>query len=234
MKKSFLLIILFTLIFLWLGNYSHAAVTCDDWTTQCAYTSLCDCNEDPPGTFTCNACKIPPPPQCAAWEILVGNGMWWQECCDVQCQNLRSSTPCSPPQNWRTNLLGVCACPTGYKPGTDPCQKCSEPGVCCGIQLNTSIPFIGNCIEDSTANKGPGETDVTWTTAFPTLMWSLTKILVTVILIVSFILIIVGGIMIATGNPSWGRKMIINVVIGIALLGASWVILRLINPNFFG
>jgi len=40
--------------------------------------------------------------------------------------------------------------------------------------------------------------------------------------------------MIATGNPSEGKKMIIKVVIGIALLGASGVILRLINPNFFG
>ncbi|MEI6118918.1 MAG: hypothetical protein WCP92_07000 [bacterium] len=62
----------------------------------------------------------------------------------------------------------------------------------------------------------------------------MTKILVTLILITSFVLIIIGGIMIATGNPSGGRKMIMNVVIGIALLGASGVILRLINPNFFG
>jgi len=53
-------------------------------------------------------------------------------------------------------------------------------------------------------------------------------------LIVSFVLIIVGGIMIATGNPSGGKKMIMKVVVGIALLGASGVILRLINPNFFG
>ncbi|MEI7919487.1 MAG: hypothetical protein WCH65_04760 [bacterium] len=45
--------------------------------------------------------------------------------------------------------------------------------------------------------------------------------LVTVILIVSFVLILIGGIMITTGNPSGGKKMIINVVIGIALLGAS-------------
>lgn len=44
--------------------------------------------------------------------------------------------------------------------------------------------------------------NVTESTAFPILMGSLMKILITVILIVSFILIIVGGILIATGNPS--------------------------------
>jgi len=96
------------------------------------------------------------------------------------------------------------------------------------------VPFVGKCIESKTGYVGGDETWVTSEDAFPVLMSSLTQILVTVILIVSLLLIIVGGIMIATGNPSWGKKMIINVVIGIALLWASWVILRLINPNFFG
>ena len=127
-----------------------------------------------------------------------------------------------------------CDCGTWNKLVGNTCKSCSADGVCCGISLNTNIPFIGNCIEDGTSAPGPGETGVTWQTAFPVLMWSLTKILITLILIVSFVLIIIGGIMIATGNPSWGKKMITNVVIGIALLGASWVILRLINPNFFG
>jgi hypothetical protein len=40
--------------------------------------------------------------------------------------------------------------------------------------------------------------------------------------------------MISIGKASEGKKMITNVIIGIALLGASGVILRLINPNFFG
>ena len=62
----------------------------------------------------------------------------------------------------------------------------------------------------------------------------MTKILVTVILIISFVLIVVGGIMISIGKASEGKKMITNVIVGIALLGASGVILRLINPNFFG
>lgn len=80
---------------------------------------------------------------------------------------------------------------------------------------------------------GDDEQAVTSEDAFPVLMGSLTQILVTIILIVSFVLIIIGGIMISTGNLSGGKSLIIKVVIGIALLGASGVILRLINPNFF-
>jgi hypothetical protein len=53
------------------------------------------------------------------------------------------------------------------------------------------------------------------------LIGSLTKILISVILITSFILIVVAGVMIASGKPSEGKKMIINVAIGLALLGAS-------------
>ena len=136
----------------------------------------------------------------------------------------------------KDSVFGIwCVCKDGYKNINDVCTPCSDPGVCCGISLNTSVPFIGSCIENSTTDVGAGEeTSVTWDNAFPVLLWSLTKILVTVILIVSFVLIIVGGIMIATGDPSGGKWLIMKVVIGIALLWASGVILRLINPNFFG
>ncbi len=103
--------------------------------------------------------------------------------------------------------------------------------MCCGIKLNTSVPFIGNCIESKKHNAVSG---IEESQAFPILMSGLVQLLVTVILIVSFILIIVGGIMIATGNPSEGKKLILKVVTGIAILGASGVILRLVNPNFFG
>jgi len=104
--------------------------------------------------------------------------------------------------------------------------------VCCGVKLNTNVPFIGKCLEDE-QYSGQDPTVVTQERAFPVLMGSLTQILVTVILIVSFVLIVVGGIMIATGNPKGGKDLLMKVVIGIALLGASGVILRLINPNFF-
>jgi hypothetical protein len=45
---------------------------------------------------------------------------------------------------------------------------------------------------------------------------------------------VMGGIMISIGKRPEGKKMITNVIVGIALLWASGVILRLINPNFFG
>jgi len=174
MKKYFLLIALFVIVVLWLGNYSFA-VTCNDlWKDPNVYQNAvgaCDCT-------------------------------WWYTSVSTSTGSV--------------------------------CKPCSDAWVCCGISLNTSIPFIGNCIENSATDRGDGELAVSWTTAFPVLMWSLTKILVTVILIVSFVLIIVGGIMISIGKAAEGRKMIINVIIGIALLGASGVILRLINPNFFG
>ncbi len=233
MKKYFLLIALLTVVFLWLGNYSFAAVTCDDNKTICDSVSQCNCDNytlDPTESCTCaSTC----------------NGIWvddwyWKSCCDATCQSLRTSMlwdPCDSPKNgvrkwWITSF--ICTCPSGTKNIDNVCEPCNKKWVCCGISLNTSIPFIGKCIEDSAASVGPDETWVTWSEAFPVLMWSLTKILVTLILIISFVLIIIGGIMIATGNPSWGKKMITNVIIGIALLGASGVILRLINPNFFG
>lgn len=134
----------------------------------------------------------------------------------------------------KLNASGLgCTCEGWYKKIDHACVPCNTKGVCCGIELNTNVPFIGRCIEGSTNDVGDDEQAVTSEDAFPVLMGSLTQILVTIILIVSFVLIIVGGIMISTGNPSGGKSLIIKVVIGIALLGASGVILRLINPNFF-
>jgi len=155
---------------------------------------------------------------------------------DIYCCSKSEWTACNPPVWWILNSLSACVCPTGTKNVDGTCKPCSDKWVCCGISLNTSVPFIGKCIEseNTAAYVGSDETWVTWEKAFPVLMWSLTKMLVTVILIVSFVLILIGGIMITTGNPSGGKKMIIKVVIGIALLWASGVILRLINPNFFG
>ncbi len=139
---------------------------------------------------------------------------------------------------WLGNYSFGAACPpsceTNFKCISWTCTSCNTKWVCCGVKLNTSIPFIGNCIE---SNSGAvwvwEEAAAVWSKAFPVLMGSLTKILVTVILITSFVLIVIGGVMIATGDRDWGKKMIINVIIGIALLGSSGVILRLINPNFF-
>jgi len=220
MKKYFFLIAFLTVVFLWLGNYSFAQInqcvwmTCHtgvptlvDWSCQCV---VADAGTQTSSTSTTDSTTN------------------WTPCTSGMSSNLA----------WKDNAIvslgGLwCTCKDGYKEVDNVCKSCKAEWVCCWISLNTSVPFIGNCIEDSTANQGPGETNVTWDTAFPVLMWSLTKILVTIILIVSFVLIIIWGIMIATGNPG-GKKMIIRVVVGIALLGASGVILRLINPNFFG
>lgn len=137
------------------------------------------------------------------------------------------------------NTIVWCDCVAWFKKVDKECKSCDAKWVCCGIELNTNVPFIGKCIEDTADDVWWDETGVTADQAFPVLMWSLVRIMVTIILIVSFVLIVVGGIQIASAwSDSWaassGRKLIMKVVIGIALLGASWVILRLINPNFFG
>ncbi len=277
MKRRFLIITLFALLFLWLGNItlgqSNPTCTCTkdiDWNildTQCLSwrsksASPCTCknwneyltctditaSSNAASTDVIDDLKV----ACPTATITTQNfgsvnyiesegicceenwdGSTWLPVC-TQTQ-LDSFVPCNPNKaNAHVNTFGICVCNDGYKNIDKVCKPCSDPGVCCWISLNTSIPFIGKCIEDNKTNQWSDETNVTWETAFPVLMWSLVKILVTVILILSFVLIIIGGIMIATGDAPWGKKMIIKVVIGIALLGASGVILRLINPNFFG
>lgn len=64
------------------------------------------------------------------------------------------------------------------------------------------------------------------------------KFIITVIMIVSFLIIVAAGVMMTTGgfsssNYSKGIEWIKTVAIALALLGASGVILKLINPNFF-
>lgn len=220
MKKYFLLTVLFAYLFLWLGSFSLGQYSvCPDSSMQ-FYQDCVDC---------------------------IDNGLTWNndECIndwisgtdttDTTTSECTNDTTLSSRVNAENSSTGIwCVCKDWYKRVDNECKSCSDPGVCCGVSLNTSIPFIGKCIESQTNYKSPDETSVTWETAFPVLMWSLTKILVTAILIVSFVLIVVWGIMISTGNPSGWKKLIIKVVVGIALLGASWVILRLINPNFFG
>lgn len=115
------------------------------------------------------------------------------------------------------------------------CWLCTDDKVCCGTKLNTKIPFIGDCIESSSQASG---SKITETTAFPILVTALVKILISVILIASFVLIVVAGVMIASARDdasqaTAGKKMIIKVAVWLAILWASGVILRLINPNFF-
>lgn len=109
---------------------------------------------------------------------------------------------------------------------------CVPKDECKWIALNTCFPIVWNCIE-----SWSWKTDAT--RAFPVMIWALTKIVMSLILVVCFILIIVAGIMWASDNPWswkwwWAKWLIAKVAITILLLWFSWVILRLINPNFFG
>lgn len=234
---------LMTVVFLWLGNVTMGqTIDCDDIESLNWQQKLfCDCNLEPElrdavgGDMNYVQLKADWNWCCVseAWENLFNNIL--PVCTASQMGEWNS---CTYPE-WSVSNWFICVCPDagGIKQiAVDGvCKKCNADDVCCGVKLNTKVPFIGNCIESKKDYVGGNsETGVTWEEAFPVLMWSLTKILVTVILIVSFLLIVAGGIMIATGDPAGGKKMIIKVVIGIAILWASWVILRLINPNFFG
>lgn len=227
MKKYLILTILLSLPFLWLGNYSFGQSEINNGTP----VSL-----TPSNTFG-NGWNGTPPPSAPSTPLYPTNPWAWTPSnnaiaipkCNVVASDLFDDPNAQKNTFW-------CACKKWFGRSTSQtkpklCQPCSDPDVCCGTKLNTSIPFIGNCIE--TSSQASGST-INESTAFPILVWSLIKIVVSVILITSFILIIVAGVMIATGDSKWGKDMIIKVAIGLALLWASGVILRLINPNFFG
>ena len=98
------------------------------------------------------------------------------------------------------------------------------------IKLNTCFPIIWDCIKTGKVNA---------IQAFPTMIWALTKIAMTLILIVCFIVVIYAGIKWAwawdnNSAAQEAKKLLIKVGITVLLLWFSWVILRLINPNFFG
>ncbi len=103
------------------------------------------------------------------------------------------------------------------------------------IYLNTNIPFVGQCIK-KTADPDPN--DSTAWNSFGLLLGGMMKIAMTVVLIIAFLAVLVAWVMMAagwmdSGLVAKGKKLIISVVIGILLLGASGIILNLVNPNFF-
>ena len=113
-------------------------------------------------------------------------------------------------------------------PGEDP-EYCE----CVGngwIKLNTNVPFVGRCINKDSSTTTEGSTT---STAFTDLIGGISKMVVTAILIVSFMFIIIGWVQRASGNPKEGKDKLKKVAIWLAILGASGAILRLINPNFF-
>ena len=102
---------------------------------------------------------------------------------------------------------------------------------CNGIKLNTNFPFVGSCI--GFESGGTNQINV-----FPRMVKSLMKLIISVIMLMSLIIIIIAGVMVTSsgydsGNYKKGLDLINKVATGLALLGASGVILKLINPNFF-
>ncbi len=107
------------------------------------------------------------------------------------------------------------------------------------VFLNTDIPFIGQCILKSTnMDEAVGTSSVPdLNTAFPRLMSGLSRLLMALIMVAWLCAIVVWWFMIAA---SWvadtkekGKQLVIWVVVVFVLLWASWLILNLINPNFF-
>lgn len=251
MKKYILFGSLLAIVFLWLGNKSMAVWSpCGASLPPCPYWEQCLVN-------TCIASVTPSSSTSLLWASQIGDFCTNNLDCAPWLICFSNNTCITNPNAWNNNVApidssvpawkcvnekhdlidqpssintygGWCDCEEWFKQVGKACLDCKLENVCCGIELNTKVPFIGKCIEDERYGGMGAER------AFPNLMWALTQILVTVILLISFVLIVIGGIMIATGDPSGGKKMIMKVVIGIAILGASWVILRLINPNFFG
>lgn len=103
---------------------------------------------------------------------------------------------------------------------------------CKWIKLNTNFPWIWTCI--TYEKEGSNQTNV-----FQKMMWALTKLVGSVILVVCFIMIIIAWIMWAwagedSSQRTKAKKIIEKVAITILLIWFSGVILRAINPNFFG
>lgn len=164
---------------------------------------------------------------------------WLNAKCDSATQITNTDWTCSPkPAAWLTEEEKCRAQWSAFQWNNNKCESCSAPGVCCGVKLNTNVPFIGNCIRLWTDASTEDTTVVTDVTAFPRLMWGLTKILTTIILLVCFWWILVWGVMIAAagsdeGQAKKGKWLIGKVILAMALLWTSGIILHLINPNFF-
>ena len=177
-------------------------------------------------------------------ERLIPNENW--ECVKDEPTSI---TPIWPGQLWSTTNQTTLNnnqidCPKDSK--WNCCKKMYydlelEKEVCCEwILLNTNVPFIWQCIVYRKTDEPQPEAwlVVDETNAFPVLMWWLSKIMVSIILLSSFIGLLVAGVIISASGSSedWAkywRKIIGNIISALAILGASGVILRLINPNFF-
>lgn len=117
------------------------------------------------------------------------------------------------------------------------CEKCDPKKCNCGVKLNTNVPFIGRCIMYGNTNNTWLSWEVTTVnsvSAFPILMSAMIKLLMGVILVVCLWTIIVGWFMMTVpGQYDKGKWLVKKVVWTIVALWSLWLILYLINPNFF-
>ena len=154
-------------------------------------------------------------------------------------------------QNPTEGYMEDCSCKPKYKKITKTiqnasgvtqnitvCEECNKDTCNCGVKLNTDIPFIVSCLMYGNTNNinenGDGTTTVNGINAFPILMGALIRLLVSIILIASFGTIIVGWFMMTIPEQfKTGKDLVMKVVWTIASLWSLWIILYLINPNFF-
>ena len=157
-------------------------------------------------------------------EVLAAGWNWNWQCDDCFDDNTPTTPgPSIKPIKWEDLQWRVEKPEERLVKKTSTSRSCWDP--CDWIKLNTCFPIIWDCIETK------GKTDAT--TAFPTMLSAITKIVMSIILVVCFILIIVSGIMRAADKPEPAKKLIKRVAITILLLWFSGVILKLVNPNFF-
>ena len=117
---------------------------------------------------------------------------------------------------------------------TKACEEAVANWLCLWIKLNTDFPFVWNCIQTRKCwDEATNSINV-----FPKLISALMNLLMTIILIMSLLMIVRSWVLMASSwSDSWRywewTKMLKKVAIWMALLWASWVILKVINPNFF-
>lgn len=143
---------------------------------------------------------------------------WWSEMQDIQNAQLDSMVQDTIDNMSQEQQKTTCES-NGCLYFHDKCVACPW------IRLNTDIPFIWNCIPTDSQSE-----------IFPVFIGWLIKFATSLLLLVGFIVIIISGVMIASGDDESvrkGKEWIRTVVKAMALLWASWVILKMINPNFF-
>lgn len=192
------------------------------------------------------------------------NSDWWCESPNILDQAGECCIACANPvdnswncQSWYTLQWSCCfannmcwdtwynvwwqcyACGTWQKPNENHTKCVCDPNVkCCWIKLNTTVPFIWDCIESWPTSRD-GSTQVNEVTAFPVLIQWLMKIILSLTLIFSFLMIIVAWFLMTSSAfkdslySKW-KDIIKKVIISLILLWCSWLILSLINPSFFG